>query len=448
MDKPLDTLTLALLDAARKAGADAADAIAMDGTSVSIDVRAGALEQAERSESVDVGLRVMIGQRQACISSSRTTPETFAEMAERAVAMAREAPEDPGVRQADAAQLATDTDMARLELADPAPEPAPVALEQAARLAEATALAHAGISMAEAAAAGYARRRVHLATSAGFSAGYTRTDSSLYCVAITGEGTKMERDYYGESRSHAADLPTPEEVGRIAAERTLARAGARKPPTGPAPILYDERVASGLIGHLVAAVNGAAIVRGASWLSDAMGEQVLPSGMSLTENPHRPRTSGSRLFDGEGLPTVPSPLVEDGVLQRWVLDLSTATKLGLQSTANAVRSVSAPPSPSAGNLTLTQGSATREELMAQMGTGLLVTSLIGATINPTTGDYSRGASGFWIENGEIAYPVNECTIAGNLRDMLRSLVAANDAREHLSRVVPSLLVEGLTIAGA
>ncbi len=448
MDQPLDTLTAALLEAAKAAGADAADAVAVSGTSISIDVRAGALEQAERSESIDVGLRVMLGKRQACVSSSETTATTLAQMAERAVAMAREAPEDPGVRQADPSDMATDTDVSRLEQDDPAPEPAPAELEEMARTAEATALAYDGISMVETASAVYGRRRVHMATSGGFAAGYGRTDSALFCVAITGEGTDMERDYFGESRSHRADLPTPEEIGRISAERTLARAGARKPPTGPAPILYDERIAAGLIGHLVAAVNGASIVRGSSWLSGAMGEDVLPKGISLVEEPHRKRVTGSRLYDGEGLPTAVSPLVEDGILQRWVLDLSTATKLGLESTANAARGVSSPPSPSAGNLTLTQGTASREDLLAQMGTGLLVTSLIGSTINPTTGDYSRGASGFWVENGEITYPVNECTIAGNLRDMLRTIVPANDARPHLSRVVPSLLVEGLTIAGA
>ena len=448
MDQPLDSLADALLTAARAAGAEAADAIAVAGTSVAVDVRGGALEQAERAEAVDLGLRVMIGQRQACVASSETSAETLAEMAERAVAMAREAPEDPGVMQAAPDRLATDTDMRRLELDDPAEEPDPAALEDAARAAEAAALAHDGISMVEAASATYGRRRVHLATTGGFSAGYARTDSALFCVAITGEGTGMERDFFGESRAFRADLPAAEEVGRIAAERTLARAGARKPPTGRYPVLYDERVAAGLIGHLVAAVNGTAIVRGASWLADAMGQEVLPRGLSLTEEPHRPRVSGSRLYDGEGLPTAASPLVEDGVLRRWVLDLSTAAKLGLESTANAGRGPSAPPSPSAGNLGLTQGTASREDLVAQMGTGLLVTSLIGATINPTTGDYSRGASGFWVENGEIAYPVNECTIAGNLREMLRTIVPANDARPHLSRVVPSLLVEGLTLAGA
>ncbi|MEC8795373.1 MAG: metallopeptidase TldD-related protein, partial [Pseudomonadota bacterium] len=206
-------------------------------------------------------------------------------------------------------------------------------------------------------------------------------------------------------------------------------------------------ISSTLIGHILAAINGASIARGSSWLRDAMGEQVLPKGMSLIEDPLRIRATGSRPFDAEGLPTARRALIEDGVLQSWVLDLATARKLGLDSTANAVRGTSSPPSPSVTNLDLTRGAKSRDELLAEMGTGLLVTSMIGSSINPTTGDYSRGASGFWVENGEIAYPVNECTIAGNLRDMMRGVTAANDARMHLSRRVPSLLVEGLTLAG-
>ncbi|SFC64898.1 TldD/PmbA family protein [Tropicimonas isoalkanivorans] len=447
MDQPLDQLTDALLDAARKAGAEAADAIAIAGTSISIDVRGGALEQAERSEGIDIGLRAILGRRQACVSSSSITPETLAEMADRAVAMAREAPEDPGVGLAPAEALARDTDCSVLDMDDPEGEPLPAHMERAAREAEAAALAVDGISRVDSASAGYGRRRVHLATSGGFSGGYSRTDSALYAVAITGEGTKMERDYYGESRTHRSDLPTPEEVGRIASERTLARAGARKPPTGAFPVLFDERVAASLIGHLLVAINGSSIVRGASWLRDAMGGPVLPKGLSLTEQPRRRRGPASRLFDAEGLPTAERDIVRDGVLQGWVLDLSTARKLGLESTANATRGPSAPPSPSASNIALTQGEASRDDLIVQMGRGLVVTSMIGATINPTTGDYSRGASGFWVENGEIAWPVNECTIAGNLREMLTRLIPANDARPHVSRVVPSLLVEGLTLAG-
>jgi PmbA protein len=203
-----------------------------------------------------------------------------------------------------------------------------------------------------------------------------------------------------------------------------------------------------LIGHLVGAINGSAIVRGASFLKDALGEQVMPKGMNLMENPHRPRISGSRPFDGEGLPVTERALVLDGVLQGWTLDLATGRKLGMASTGNASRGVSSPPTPAAGNLALSEGSQSREELIAMMGTGLIVTSMIGSTINPNTGDYSRGASGYWVENGVITGPVNECTIAGNLRDMFKAMIPANDGRAHLSRVVPSLLVEGLTIAGA
>ena len=257
----------------------------------------------------------------------------------------------------------------------------------------------------------------------------------------------MERDHYGEARVHRGDLPAPEDVGRIAAERALARANPRKPRTGAFPVLYDERVAASLIGHLLQAANGASVARGASWLKDRLGEQILPRTLSLTEDPHRARVGGSRPFDGEGLPTLARRIVENGVLTGWTLDLATARKLGMESTANAARSASSPPSPSVSNVALTETDLTREDLMREMGTGLLVTSLIGSSINPTTGDYSRGASGFWVENGQIAYPVNELTIAGNLHEMLAGIRPAGDARHWTSRVVPSLLVEGLTVAG-
>ena len=447
MTRQLEPLTQALLDAARRAGADAADAIAVDGTSLSIGVLNGRLEQAERAEGVEIGLRVMVGQRQACVSASDIKPETMAEMAERAVSMARLAPLDPTIGLADPGQLATDRDATTLDMDDPALEPSPAALEEAALRAEAAAMAITGISQVQSANAAYGRRQVHLAATNGFSGGYARTDNYLSCVAITGTGTGMERDYFGDGRNHAADLMTPEDIGRIAAERTIARAGARKPKTGAYPVIYDERIAAGLIGHLLSAINGSAIARGASWLRDAMGQQVLPDGLSIIEDPHRARTSASRPFDAEGLATVRRSIVTNGILSTWTLDLATGRKLGLPSTGNATRGTSAPPSPSVGNIALTQGTLSRDDLIAQMGTGLLITSMIGASINPNTGDYSRGASGFWVENGQIAWPVNECTVAGNLRDMLMTIQPANDARPHLSRVVPSLLVEGLTLAG-
>ncbi len=447
MTKSLEDLTNSLILAARKAGADAADSLAVDATSLSIEVRQGQLEHAERAESIDIGLRVLLGNRQACVSSSDTHPDTITAMAERAVAMAKEAPEDPYIGLADPDQLATGWDLDALQMADPTGEPTPADLKETALRAEAAAKAVKGISVVDHSSAGYSQHRIHLAASNGFSGGYARTSHGIGCSAITGSGTEMETDYYGESLTFRADLPDAGDVGRIAGERTAARAGARKPKTGAFPVLFDERVSASLIGHLLSAVNGASIVRGSSWARDLLNEAVLPKGVSLIEEPHRPRAGQSRPFDGEGLATETRSIVREGVLTGWTLDLASARNLGLRPTGNAARGTSSPPSPSVGNVALTQGSASREELIRDMGTGLLVTSMIGSSINPTTGDYSRGASGFWIENGEIQYPVNECTIAGNLRDMLLSIVAANDARRYRSRVVPSLLVEGLTLAG-
>lgn len=447
MAENLEDLAQAALAAAKTAGADAADALSLEGTSLSIEVRDGALEHAERSEGVEIGLRVFVGQKQACISASDIRPDTLKTLAERAIAMAREAPEDPHIGLADASQLSSGWDLGALDLAEEATEPTPAHLQDAALQAEAAAKSTTGITQVDSSSAYYSQRELYLATSNGFSGGYRRSSHSVSCVAITGEGSDMERDWAYESRVYHADLPNPAEIGQLAAERALARAGARRPPTGSFPVLYDERVSGQLIGHLLGAISGTAIARGSSWLRDAMGTQVLPEGLSLIEDPTRPRISGSRPFDGEGLPAKVRPIVQDGVLERWILDLSTARKLGLESTGNAYRGTSSPPSPGVGNVTLTQGEKTRAELVSDMGTGLLVTSMIGSTINPTTGDYSRGASGFWVENGKITYPVNECTIAGNLRDMLGGILPANDARPYLSRVVPSLLVKGMTIAG-
>jgi PmbA protein len=448
MSTSLAELTHALLDAARRAGADAADAIAVDGTSLSISVRGGALEQAERSEGFEIGLRVMVGQRQACVSASDIRAETLGEMASRAVTMARLAPEDPTVGLAEPGQLSALRDGDALDMCDPGADPDPAKLERMAQEAEAAALAVAGVSQVQAANAGYSRSRVHLAASNGFAGGYARSDYGLSCVAISGEGLGMERDYFGDGRNHAADLLDPAEIGRIAGERSVARMGARKPKTGAYPVIFDERIASGLIGHLLSATNGTAITRGASWARDLMGAQVLPKGLSIIEDPHRPRAAASRPFDGEGLATRRRIIVDDGVLMEWTLDLATGRKLGLPSTASASRGTSSPPSPAVGNIALTQGIHSRAALLREMGTGLLITSMIGSSINATTGDYSRGAAGYWVENGEITYPVNECTVAGNLREMLMTIRPANDARPHLSRVVPSLLVEGLTLAGA
>jgi PmbA protein len=448
MTHSLDLLTEQLLQAARQAGADGADAKAVRATSLSVDVRQGALEQAERSEGTDIGLRVFVGHRTAIVGASDTSADTMQEMAARAVAMAREAPEDPYAMLAEPDQLARHWNAEALELCDDAAPPEPARLQEDAERAEAAAIGIDGVSQVQSASAGYGAQEIHFATSNGFSGGYRRTERGLSCVAIAGSGTGMERDYDSDSRLFQSDLRSPEEIGQRAGKRAIARLGARKPPTGSYPVLFDERISSLLVGHLLSAVNGQAIARGASFLRDAMGEQVLPEGLSIIEDPHRRRAPGSRPFDAEGLPTARRSIVEDGILREWTLDLATAAKLGQRPTGNAARGISSGPTPSNWNVALTEGTASFEDLLRDMGTGLLVTSMIGSTINPNTGDYSRGASGLWVENGEITHAVNECTIAGNLRDMLRHIHPANDARKHLSRVVPSLLVPGMTLAGA
>lgn len=447
MTLDLTDLTTRMLDAARRAGADQADALARDGSATSIGVRAGKLEEAERSEGVEIGLRVLVGQRQACVSSSDLRDDAMTEMAERAVAMAREAPEDPYVGLAEADQLGDPASVDALDLWDGSAEPSPQDMLQDALAAEKAALAVDGVTQVQSAGSSYGFSRVYLAATNGFGGGYKRTHRQTYCTAIAGTGTGMERDSDGDMRLHQSDLRSPQEIGQKAGERAVARLNPVQPKTGRYPVLFDERISGSLIGHLLGAVNGAAIARGASFLRDHLGKQVLPEALSVIEDPHRARIPGSRPFDSEGLATRKRAIVENGVLTGWTLDLATARKLGMSSTGNAARGLSSPPSPSNWNIALTQGEASREDLIAQMGTGFLVTSLIGSTINPNTGDYSRGAAGFWVENGKISHTVSEGTIAGNLIEMLARIIPANDARTHLSHVVPSILIEDMSIAG-
>lgn len=443
----LDEIASELLSVAKKNGAESADALIASGTSTSVSVRGGNLELSERSEVLDVGLRVFIGKKQAIVSGSNICSQTIAEMASRAIAMAKEAPEDPYCGLASREQFITDWEISDYDLCDPSEEPNAQTLEHDAISVENAAMAYDGINQVGDAIASYSKSDIFLATTAGFFGGYSKTLRGLSCVAIAGTGLGMERDYDFDSRIYGADMRSPDEIGSVAAKRALARLQPRKPKTGAYPVLFDERVAASLIGHLLTASNGASVARGSSWLRGKLKEQVLPTGMSLVEEPMRPRITSSRPFDAEGLPKRNRDIVDKGILQGWTLDLSSARKLGLNSTGNAVRSPSSLPSPQVGNVTLSEGVKSRNELVTEMGCGLLVTSLIGSTINPTTGDYSRGAAGHWVENGQIAYPVSECTIAGNLNDMLLSLVAANDARQHVSWRIPSLLVEGLKIAG-
>ncbi len=442
----LQDLADALIAAARAAGADAADAMAVSGDEITVSVRGGALEEAERSEGVEFGVRAFVGRRQACVSASDPRAETLRILAERAVAMAREAPEDPHCGLLDPADLGEPVDLAALELDDPAPPPAPEALAEMARRGEAGALAVRGVAQADSAAAGWRRGTVALAASNGFRGGYARTSASLSVSAVAGSGTGMEADYDFAARRSVGELPDPEAIGRSAGARAVERLGPRKAPAGAVPVIFDRRVAPSLIGHLLGAANGASVARGSSWLAGRMGEAVLPDWAQVFEDPLLPRGPASRPFDGEGVASRAQPIVVDGVLARWLLDGASARQLGLRTTGNARRGVSSPPGPGASNVRLAPGARSREALIGSVSRGLLVTSLLGASVNPTTGAYSRGAAGFWIEGGAIAYPVAEATIAGSLPDFLRRIEAADDPDLTMAMAVPTLLVDGLVVA--
>ncbi|MEM9059428.1 MAG: TldD/PmbA family protein [Pseudomonadota bacterium] len=434
-----------LHDAALAAGADQVDVLVIAESAVAIGVADRVLEEAERSEGREAGLRVIVGSRQACVSGSDIRTASLREMAERAVAIAEVAPDDPHCGLAESGQIGTGGDASSLELTDPDPELTPEELERLARAAEEAALSVDGVTQVEQAHATQTDLTITMVASNGFSGAYRRCNTSVGAAAIAGEGLGRERDYAGETRRHRADLPSAEEIGRRAGERAVAALDPRRPPGGAVPVLYDERVSGGLIGHLLGAVNGMSVARGASWLLEAMDRQVMPTGLDLIEDPLKRRGQGSRPFDAEGIDSVTSPIVENGVLKRWVLDLASARRLGLQTTGNARRGVGGPPGPGTTNVAFTQGAHSRADLLREMGKGLLITSFIGASISPTTGAYSRGCSGFWVDGGEIAYPVNEITVAGSLPDMLKTIVPANDADPWKSFSVPSLLVDGLTV---
>ena len=447
MNNNLEVIASALLDMSKKAGAEAAEVIGLEKKSLNVDVLNGMLEGVERSEAIDIGLRVIVEGRQACLSSSDVREESLEKMVTRSLSMAREAPVDKDIVLAATDQLVSAQDLEALDLIDTEVMVEADRLEKWAIEAEVEARKVKGITQVQGSSASVGIIKSQLAFSNGFSQGYSRSGVNISCVSISGQGNKMERDYASESRVHISDLPSPSSIGQLSGERAAARFGARKPPTGNYPVLYDERVSSSLVGHLIGAINGASIVRGSSWLAKNLGEEIFPKNISIKECPLKVRCSGSRPFDAEGLKTNTKNIINNGILETWLLDLSSSQNLGLESTGNAVRSVSSPPSPGISNISLIGGLKSRDYLIKEMGTGLLVTSMIGLTLNPITGDYSRGASGYWVENGEVKYPVNECTLAGNLKEMLKTIIPANDSKRHLSFSVPSLLVQGLKIAG-
>ncbi len=433
-----------LVKAALARGADAADAVALRGMSLAIEVRDGAVEESERAEGDDLGLRVLVGKRQAVVSTNDMASDGSAALAERAVAMARAAPEDKFAGLADAALLAHD--FPDLDLIDPE-LPTITELEAMARAAEVAGLAVKGVAKSGGASASAGIGGMVLVTSHGFRGAYLGSRHGLSMTAIAGEGTGMERDYDYSSVLHAADLESPEKIGRTAGERALERLNPRKVSTRKVPVVFDRRVSGSLVSHLASAANGASVARKTSFLRDKMGEKLFADGIRIIDDPLRKRGLRSHPFDGEGVAGRKLALVDDGVLRSWILDCATARELGLATTGHAQRGVSSVPSPGASNLHLEAGRLSPEALIADIKDGFYVTDLIGMGANMVTGDYSRGASGFWIENGKRTFAVSEVTIAGHLLDIFRTLTPANDLEFRYGTNAPTVRLEGLTVAG-
>lgn len=448
MSDTLDRLA-ALVAAATRAGADAAEAMLFEGRSVSVQRRLGALEQVERAESRDLGLRVFVGRRQAVVATTDDAPAGFARLAERAVAMARAVPEDPHAGLAEAPDGAADlaTRLAALDLVAPG-EPGVAALAARAAAAEEAALAVPGVTNSEGASADWGLATVTIVASNGFAGAYARTSHGVSATAVAGTGTAMERDYDYATAVHPEDLEDPAAIGRQAGERAVARLGPRRPRSATMPVVFHPRVAASLLSHLAAAINGAAVARGTTFLKDALGTRVFAPGIAIHDDPTRRRGLRSRPFDAEGIAGRARAVVEDGVLATWILDCRSARMLGLATTGHAARGVSSVPAPTTTNLWLAPGAASPEALTADIAEGLYVTELIGMGINMVTGDYSRGAAGFMIRRGALAEPVSGITIAGNLKEMFARLLPADDLGFRRGTDAPTVRIDGLTVAGA
>lgn len=433
-----------LLTLAKRGGASTADTILVRSTSISVSVRSGKVEMIERSESTDLGLRVFKGQKQAIIATSDLRSHKLDELVSRVLDMADATPEDPYAGLAAPEQLCKNP--ISLDMAE-ASEPDPALLIKAAGEAEAAALAVSGITNTEGGDASWGRSDVLLATSNGFSGGYARTSCGISATALAGTGTGMERDYDYDSATHWADLRDGASIGKAAAERAVRRLNPQRVTSQQVPILFEARQARDLVSHLVSAINGSSVARKSTFLRDKLGQAVCGSHITIHEDPFTPRGPRSRPFDGEGLAVQARKLIDAGILTTWLLDLRSARQLGLAPTGHGARGVGGPPSPSASNVWLAPGTSTPEAIIADIKQGLFLTDCLGHGTNMVTGDYSRGASGYWIENGKLTYPVSELTIAGNLADMFKAMQPASDLIRRFGLDSPSVLVTGMTVAG-
>ena len=444
LQKRLASIAGHALERAKHHGADAADAIIVEGSSVNAGCRLNKWEDIERSESRDMGLRVFVGKSQANVSTTDFDLNDIDTLAERAVAMAKVSPEDPYCGLADPARLARD--LPELELYDET-ELTTEQLREMAQISEAAAWEVEGVtnSLGATAAAGYGG--IVLVTSDGFEGAYHSSSYSLSCAMVAGEGTSMERDYDYCTVRHLSDMEAAEKIGREASKRALRRLNPKKVSSQAVPIIYDNHISSTIVSHLSSAISGSSITRGTSFLKERMGEKIFSDKITIRDNPHRIRGLRSKPFDAEGVANRPTDLVKDGVLQTWLLDSRSARQLGLETTGHAGRGTGSPPTPSVTNLYMEAGDISPEDLIGGIKNGFLVTDLIGMGVSIVTGDYSRGAAGFWIEDGKITYPVSEVTIAGNLKDMFQNITPANDLEFRRGTDAPTLLVEGMTVAG-
>lgn len=440
-----ESLLADVVAAALKAGADAAEAVGAQRSALGINVRLGALEEVEREESRDLGLRVFVGQRQATVSGSDISPAARAKLIERAVAMAKLAPEDPYAGLAPKDRLAKGP-FPDLDLYDPQ-EPTPESLEEIARAAEDAARENPKVTNSEGGSASASSSHWRLVTSTGFSGVYQASAFSITASVVAGDGETMESGYDGRSARWRADLPTPQSIGQEAGRRAAQRLGARKIDSTTAPVIFENRVAMSLIGPLIGAISGPSIARGTSFLKDKLNAQVFAKGINIVDDPHKVRGLGSSPFDDEGVENRRWALIEDGVLTTWLMNSASARQLGLATTGHASRGLAGAPGVSTSNLTFEPGARSQAELIADAGKGLLITSMFGPSLNGNTGDWSVGCSGFWFEGGEIAYPVTEITVAGNLIDMYGRLVPGSDLEIRGSANAPSILIDGLAIAG-
>ena len=435
-----------ILKSAKKAGADCADLVYFRSRAQSVSWRMGNLEDVERSEGSDLGLRVIIGQRSAIVSSSDMDKETLNSLIRRAIDMAKNAPEDPYVGLADKKHHNQDTAL-NLDLND-SHLLTPDDLQALAKRTEESALDIKGISNSNGASASTSHSHIALLNSNGFSGSYDVSNYSLSLSLIAGKNLQMESDYAWDSKRHFQDLNIPESIAREAAKKTLKKLNPRKVKTCETAVIFDPRVSNSLLGHLSSAINGAAITRKTSFLLEMMGEQVFSDKINVTDNPHIIRGSSSRPFDAEGVENPSLEIIKDGRLVNWTLDSASARQLGLVSNGRASRGAGSPPSPSSTNFYMEAGEISPEDMIKDIKSGLYVTDLIGMGVNGITGDYSRGASGFWIENGEISYPVNEITIASNLKEMYISLICANDLTHRYGTDAPTILIPNMMLAGS